>query len=127
MKATLLVAALVSLAPSMGAAQVVSAEVVIHQGPVAARVVVGPRYPVYYPARVIVVERVRGHGHAKHHPRYRPYTAWYDPQANRYYDRYDGRPGIREVVVYRCDDRYYRYDDDRHSRYDDERHSRYDD
>ena len=120
MKTTLLVVALASMAPAVGAAQTVSAEVVIHQGPVAARVLVGPRYPVYHAARVIVVEPVRGRGHWKHHSQYRPYTAWYDPRGNRYYDGYDGRPGLRQVVVYRCDDRYYRYDD-----HDDDRHSRY--
>jgi hypothetical protein len=66
------------------------------------------------------VERVHGHRHGWHRREYRRLTAWYDPRANRYYDRYNGRPGLREVVVYRSDGRYFRDEDDRHSRYDDQ-------
>lgn len=124
MKATMLVAALALVAPKVAQAQDVSAEVVIHQGPVAARVVVGPRYPVYHTERVIVVERGPRHSRGWQGHEYRRTTVWYDPRGNRYYDRYNARPGLREVVVYQCDGRYFRYDDDRRSRYDDRYSSR---
>jgi hypothetical protein len=113
MKAKLLVAVIALVVPQALRAQVVSAEIVIHQGPVAARVAVNPYYyPRYHVARVIVVERNHGHHRGWYKkPRHR-IVAWYDPGADRYYDRYDDRrPGLREVYVYECDGRYFRESD----------------
>lgn len=113
MKATLLAGAIALVAPHTMKAQVVSAEIVIHQGPVAARVAVNPYYhPPYHVSRVIVVERNHGHHRGWYkQPRHRV-VAWYDPHGDRYYDRNDGRnPGLREVYVYECDGRYFRESD----------------
>jgi hypothetical protein len=100
MKATLLVAAIALVAPQVLKAQVVSAEILIHQGPVAARVALNPYYyPRYHVARIYKKPRQR-------------LVAWYDPRGDRYYDRYDGRyPGLREVYLYECDGRYVRESD----------------
>ncbi len=118
------------LAAPRAPAQVVEAGVVIRSGPVAGHVVIGPPPPVVVyrePARVVVVERYaprvivvrevhvprgRAYGWWKKHG-YRRVVVYYDGHA--YYDRWvDGRPGIREVVVYERDGRYYHGDWDDH-------------
>lgn len=127
MKSLTLAAALAAAAliPASAGAQQVSAVIVIGRPPV----VVERSYPRYHdysyyraPRRVIIerrsprviyVTRVRGH-HKHHHSR--PVHAWYDYRRDAYYDGY--RDGLREVVLYQNDDRYYRYDDD-YDRYDD--------
>jgi hypothetical protein len=113
MKATLLAAAIALVAPQMLKAQVVSAEILIHQGPVAARVAVNPYYyPRYHVAHVIMVERNHGHHRGWYKKQPHRAVAWYDPHADRYYDRNDDRyPGLREVYVYECDGRYFREND----------------
>ena len=62
-----------------------------------------------YEPRVIVVDRYhrgRARGHYKNHGRpYRSVRVWYDRDRARYYDGY--RPGLKEVVVYEIDGRYY--------------------
>ncbi|HXE56678.1 MAG TPA: hypothetical protein VNK43_01645 [Gemmatimonadales bacterium] len=83
---------------------------VYHRIP-ARRVVVVERYA----PRVIVVERVR-HPH-RHHRRverfwrkhgYRPVVVYFDRHHGVFYDRYDRRkPGLREVVVWERDGRYF--------------------
>ena len=121
------------LAPRSGAAQV-AADVVVHSGPVAGRVVVGRPYPEvvvvdrgrrhyhrpYYAPRVIVVERYhrgpRGlaHGYWRKHG-WRPATLYYID--GRFYDRpWRGARYVSEVVVYERGGRYlvprdFRYDD----------------
>jgi hypothetical protein len=122
----------------------VQADVVIDQGPVAARVHVGrPAISYYEPVvvrrgprrvvlverpvtRVILVERIghRGKGWWKRHG-YRPVTVWYD--GARFYDRRFRMHGIREVVVFERGGQYFVMDDryDRHERYD--QYGRYDD
>lgn len=78
------------------------------------------------PPRVIVVEPDpwavqyrhfhRGRGWWKNHG-YRQATLYYDN--DRYYDRWiPNRPGLRAVVVYERDGRYWRPDDDGYSTYD---------
>lgn len=113
MKAKLFVAVIALVVPQALRAQVVSAEIVIHQGPVAARVAVNPYYyPRYHVARVIVVERNHGHHRGWYKKPRQRVVAWYDPRGDRYYDRYDDRhPGLREVYVYECDGRYFRESD----------------
>ena len=112
-------------------AQLVSADVVIRSGPVRGHVVVDDGYSTYHrrpvvyerPARVIVVEHVYRHEHIRHWKRhgYRQARLFYVD--GRYYDRYDLRhPGMREVIVYERDGRYYRDDDrDQYDRRDDYR------
>ena len=109
-------------------AQQVAAHIVVRSGPVAGHIAVGDGYSTYrrptvvayrhpearrvvverYAPRVIVVERVRGHGRGNYWARrgYRPVTLFY----------VDGRvlrPArcvadvVREVVVYERDGRYY--------------------
>jgi hypothetical protein len=82
--------------------------VIVRSGPVAGRVVY--RRPV---ERIIVVERVhrhRGPGYWRHHG-YRPVTLYY--MDGRYFDRRLGyRPGMREIVVYQREGRFYRDCDD---------------
>jgi hypothetical protein len=110
-------------------AQRVSAEVVVHGGPVTGHVIVGDRYSTYrgrpvlvhrarrimvlerHGPRVILVERFR-HRHAKHWKRgFRPIVVYYVD--GRYYDRFDpSHSGVREVVVYERGGRYYRDGDD---------------
>jgi hypothetical protein len=93
----------------------VQADVVVHEGPVSARVRVGDRdislrdpYMVRHGqviawgrpvARVVVVEpaRQRGHGWWKRQG-YRPTTLWFD--GYRFYDRPFRRHGLREVLVF---------------------------
>jgi hypothetical protein len=120
-------------------AQQVSADVVIRSGPVAGHVIVGDggystyhrtpavyrRPPVRrvvvverYAPRVVVVERVHRHRHPRHWKRhgFRPVTLYY--VNGRYYDRWAGYGrGVREVLVYERDDRFYHDcgdDDHRH-------------
>jgi hypothetical protein len=97
-------------------AQLVSADVIVRSGPVRGHVVVDDGYSTYerrrvyeQPTRVVVVERVRGHGRFHNWKRhgYRQVRVYY--VEGRYYDRYDRhRPGMREVVVYERDGHYYR-------------------
>jgi hypothetical protein len=98
-------------------AQLVSAEVAFRTGPVVGRVEVVDGYSTYRPRRVvyyrevprvIVVERVHHHRHAKHWKRrgYHPVTVYY--LNGRYYDRWHGAPrGVRRIVVYERGGRYY--------------------
>ena len=109
-----LLSALVVVAAPLKA-QLVSADVVVHSGPVAARVAVVDGYSTYRPRRVvyheaphlIVIERAH-HGQVKHWKRhgYRPMTVYY--VNGRYYDRWYGPTrGLRRVVVYERGGRYY--------------------
>lgn len=111
-------------------AQRVRAEVIVGTGPVSGRVVIGEPHHRYrdgyvhrYPARrviverhsprIIVVERIhRGRGHYQHHRHrdFRHVRAYYDSDRQAYYDSY--RPGLRQVIVYQRDGRYYHRDDD---------------
>jgi hypothetical protein len=112
-------------------AQSVEAGVVIQSGPVRGHVVIADPAPVvvyrepprhvvvverYQPRRVIV-ERVyaprgRAIGWWRKHG-YGATTVYYDPADDCYYERrVGGRPGLREVVVYERDGRYYRSDVD---------------
>jgi hypothetical protein len=131
-------------------AQQVSADVIVHGGPVAGRVVVGDGYstylraPVVYrrpaPRRVVVVERPaprvilveRSHRYRsaafwRRHG-FRPVVLYYAD--GRYFDRPVWHRGgyAREVIVYERDGRFYRdWDEDRRGwddRYD--REDRYD-
>ena len=92
--------------------------VVIHSGPVTGHVEVGSPPPVVVyqePVReVIVVEHAHvPHGNAygwwKKHG-YRAVTAYYD--GSHYYGRRVERPGLRAVVVYEREGRYYLGDED---------------
>jgi hypothetical protein len=84
-----------------------------------------------YEPRIIVVNRYhpgRARGHYKHGRDYRTVRAWYDRDRRVYYDRY--RSGLREVIVYQIDGRYYdnyRYDRRDGERYNDRYNDRYDD
>ena len=126
------------LATSPVQAQLVAANVVVRSGPVSGHVVLSNGYSTYhrppvvvyrraperrvvvverYHPRVIVVERVRHHRHARQWERYgyRPVTLFY--VNGRYYDRYDDRydeyrPNMVRVVVYERDGHYYRDCDD---------------
>jgi hypothetical protein len=131
-----LVAGLV-LATSPVQAQLVAANVVVRSGPVSGHVVLSNGYSTYQrprvlvyrraPARrvvvverhrprVIVVERMRHHRHARHWEKYgyRPISLFYVD--GRYYDRFDRfdeyRPDVVRVVVYERDGHYYRDCDD---------------
>lgn len=132
----LVLAALVAIAlPSLATAQRVSADIRIGSGPIDGRILVGE--PVGVHSRRIIdvgprdygrpaygefeVYRVhRGHGWWRNRG-YRAVTVWYDIDRDRYYDHryYDqrARDGLREVIIYERDGRYYgdRYDrrDDR--------------
>ena len=143
-----LLSGLVLVASSMQAQQV-SADVVIRSGPVAGHVVVGDGYSSYrrppivyrrppvrrvvvverYVPRVVVVERVHRHRHARHWKRhgFRPVTLYY--VHGRYYDRWaDYGRDVREVVVYERDGRYYDDCGDDHRHHGDrDRDHRYDD
>jgi hypothetical protein len=106
-------AALVATAsPPLAAAQRVTAEVRIGSGP---RDYGGPAYD-----EVVVYRAHRGHGWWRHRG-YRAVTAWYDDDRDRYYDHLD-RDGLREVVIYERDGRYY---GDRYDRADDGRYDRW--
>jgi hypothetical protein len=98
-------------------AQRVSGSIVVASGPVAAHIVVNPqRYD--YPPRVIVVHRYdRGRPMKYRHDRgYRRFVAWYDPDGDRYYDRYYAGRGVREVVVWQEGGNFYRDEDNRYDR-----------
>jgi len=111
--------ALAALALPAGAqAQQVSADISIGGGPVAGRIIVGDpyyRHPTYqyHPAyrEIVVVRGHRGNGWYRHHD-YRSVRVYYDADRDCYYDRpYYG--GLRAVVVYQNDGRYYYNDDGR--------------
>jgi hypothetical protein len=135
-----LLSGLVLIASSLQAQQV-SADVVLRGGPVAGHVVVGDGYSTYrrppvvyqrpvtrrvvvverHRPRVVAVELVHRHKHARHWKRhgFRPVTLYY--MEGRYYDRPIGYArGARAVIVYERHGRYYeecgyevRYRDDR--------------
>ena len=129
MKASVVAGSLLSglmlIAGSMQAQQV-SADVVLHGGPVAGRVVVGDGYSTYHRpvvyrrppvrrvvvverplARVVVVDRMDRHRPAAFWRRhgFRPVTLYYVD--GRYFDRPIRRAHVREVLVYERDGRYY--------------------
>jgi hypothetical protein len=124
----LVLAALVATTlPTLASAQRVSADIRIGSGPVDGRIVVGGPYHrggIEVGARdydrhgygEVVVYRVhRGYGWWRNRG-YRAVTMWYDVDRDRYFDRqsrYDRRDGLREVVIYERDGRYYREQDDR--------------
>ena len=146
MKVLLSIAALALglLAVPEAKAQTIRAEVIIGEPHYRDRVVHVYDRPVRrvvihrYEPRVIVVNRYhpgRARGHYKNGRDYRAVRAWYDRDRRVYYDRY--RSGLREVVVYQIDGRYFdnyqndrrdrdRYDGRHDERYDD-RNDRYDD
>ena len=132
-----LIAGLVTtVAPLQG--QQVRADVIVHGGPVAGRVIVRDGYSTYRrptPRRVVVVDRARivlvEHVHT-HRPAkvwarrgYRPVTLVFSN--GRYYDRWVGhRYDAREVTVWERNGRFFVVDcDDRHPRH--ERHHDHDD
>ena len=103
-------------------AQRVEAGVVLHGGPVAGHVIVRDGYSTYRRPvtrrvivverpRIVAVERVHRHRPARHWSRrgYYPVTLYY--WDGHYYDRRIGhRHGVREVVVWERDGRYYHDD-----------------
>ena len=117
-------------------AQQIAANVFVRGGPIAGHVVVENGYSTYrrppvlvyrhpearrvvverYAPRVIVVERARAHRHADYWARhgYRPVTLYYVD--GRYYDRWVGGRGVREIVVYEQGGRYYQDCDDHRDR-----------
>lgn len=120
-----LLSALVLVAAPLEA-QLVSANVVVHSGPVAARVAVVDGYSTYRPRRVvsheaprlIVIERQHNRQvkHWKRHG-FRPVTVYY--VNGRYYDRWYGPArGARRVVVYERGGRYFEACDRDHHRHD---------
>jgi len=137
--------ALLVLLPGTLAAQRITADISLGHGPIAGRVIVGDPYPHYQHSvvvvrptyryqpvyrAVVVREHHRGNGWYRHHG-YRTVRIWYDADRRAYYDRYDRNyPGLRTVVVYELDGRYYsdgrrdEYDRDEYDRHD--RHDRYD-
>ena len=133
---SLLAGLVLSAAAAPVHAQRVEAGVVVHSGPVAARVIVRDGYSTYRRPvtrrvivverpRIVVVEKVHRHRPARHWSRrgYRPVTLYY--WDGRYYDRRVGhRPGVREVLVWERDGRYYEdgCDSDRHYHRDHDRH-----
>jgi hypothetical protein len=118
-----LIAGLLSIAVPLHA-QRVEAGVVVRSGPVAGHVVIRDGYSTYrrptarrvvvvQRPRTVVVERVHRHRPAKHwaHRGYRPVTLYY--WDGRYYDRWAAsRHGVRTIVVWERDGRYYRDCDD---------------
>ena len=117
--------------PAAAQAQRVVADIQIGSGPT---VIIRhrPRVAVVerrYAPRIIVVEH-RHHAHKwwKRHG-YHEVRAWYDDERDQYYEWRDGyqRPGLREVVVYTRDGRYYQPCDDHrdHRNWDDDRGHRY--
>jgi len=102
----------------------VQGDVLIHSGPVTGRVEVNspPREPM---REVIVVERAHvPHGNAygwwKKHG-YRAVTVYYD--GSRYYSRRVARSGLRAVVLYEREGRYY-FGDEEGERHRDHHHDR---
>ncbi len=131
----LLFSALLLALPGALAAQRVVADIAIGQGPVQGHIIIGDRYHPrpdyrYHSGRTVIVYRThRGHGWYRRHG-YRAIRVWYDPAYDRYYERRDGyRRGLREVMLYERDGRYYRDDwrDDRRRRVSDRDHDRWDD
>jgi hypothetical protein len=123
---SLALAALAALSiPNAAAAQRIVADISLQQGPVTGRIVIGDPYPygphtvvAAYPRdhdrreyRTVTVYRVhRGPGWYGHHG-FRRARVWYDADRGRYYDRYTAPyAGLREIVVYERDGRYYRDD-----------------
>lgn len=102
-------------------AQEVAANIFVHSGPIAGRVVVDHGYSTYRSPearrivviergapRALVVERTRAYRHERiwlHHG-YRPVTLFYVD--GRYYDRWIPGRDVRVVVVYERNGRYYR-------------------
>lgn len=111
--------ALAALALPAGAqAQQVSADITIASGPVAGRVIVGEpyRHPTSYqrPAyrQVVVLREHRGRGWYRNRQGYRAVRVYYDADRDCYYDRpYYG--GLRAMIVYQNNGRYF-YDSDRY-------------
>jgi hypothetical protein len=121
--APLVVAVLVATAlPTLATAQRVSADIIIGSGPVAGRIIVGD--PVGSHSRRVVVVDPRDHERPQYrevevsrmhrgygwwrNQGYRAVTVWYDADRDRYYDYGDQyRDGLREVVIYVRDGRYY--------------------
>ena len=105
-------------------AQRVEADVLVRSGPVAGHVVIRDGYSTYRRPtarrvvvverpRIIVVERVHRHRPARHWARrgYHPVTLYY--WDGRYYDRWIAhRHGVRTIVVWERDGRYYHDDCD---------------
>lgn len=110
------------LLPATLPAQHLSADIIIGNGPVLGRIILGdphPHYsrgivavrpsyryrPVYH--EVVVIHRHRGQGWYRRHG-YRPVRVWYDSDARRYYHG-AGRnhSGLRAIVVYERGGRYY--------------------
>lgn len=129
-----LAALVASTLPSFAAAQTVSADIRIGTGPVRGRIIAGdpirrpsrevvivaPRHydrPVYREVAVSRMHRSNGWWRGRG---YRAITVWYDIDRDRYYDHGSQyRDGLREVVIYERDGRFY---DDDHDRYTDRRH-----
>jgi hypothetical protein len=133
-----LIAGLLSAAVPLHA-QRVEAGVVVRSGPVAGHVVIRDGHSTYrrdgYSTyrrptarrvvvverpRIVVVERVHRHRPVKHWTRrgYHPVTLYY--WDGRYYDRWDGhRHGVRTIVVWERDGRYYHDCDEDGRRYHD--------
>lgn len=124
----LILAALIATAlPTLASAQRVSADIRIGTGPVDGRIVVGEpyhhgsiavgdrNYDRHGYGEVVVYRVHRGYGWWRNRG-YRAVTVWYDADRDRYYDRrsrMDRRDGLREVVIYERDGRYYRDQADR--------------
>jgi len=123
-----LIAGLLSTAAPLHA-QRVTAGVVVRSGPVAGHVVIRDGYSTYRRPtarrvvvverpRIVAVEQVHRHQSAKHWSRrgYRPVTLYY--WGGRYYDRrVRGRDGIRTIVVWERNGRYYHDCNDDHRRH----------
>jgi hypothetical protein len=128
--APLAFAALLATAlPTLASAQRVTADIRIGSGPVVGRVIVGDpdrwhsrgigevdsyhyRRPAYREVAVYRIHRADGRWR---HRGYRAVSVWYDIDRDRYYDHGDRyRNGLREVVIYERDGRYYDDDFDRH-------------
>lgn len=146
----LLVAAL-TIAPAVLTAQRVAADITVGHGPVSGRILIGDPYPLYHrdvievrhrrpyrPAyrEVIVVREHRGHGWYRSRG-FRAVRIWFDVDRGVYYHErpYRNYRGVREVVVYERDGRYYHEYDrpgrdwrgrDRDRRYDDRDYDRRD-
>ena len=112
------VAAMLALgALPLRAQTTVEGGVIVHSGPVTGHVEVGPPPPtVVYaePVReVVVIERVhvpKGNAYGWWRKNgYRQVTVYYD--GDRYYSRRIARPGLREMVVYQRNGRYYQEED----------------
>jgi hypothetical protein len=111
---SLLVSTLLLALPAAVSAQRVVADIGINHGPVTAHVVIGDPYharPRYHQPRVRSVEVFRSHrGRDWYHRHgYQVVRLWYDRDEDRYYARRHGQGrGLREVLVYQRDGRYFR-------------------